>query len=278
VDFIYNLGKIRLGVNALYTGLQFKDTAYVNVSPGDHKNYSVNFNWSDFGNTYFAPPRLLTSLYGEFPGYPAGRGKLFAGIMAQFDFSDADEAFHTQYLLLRHTLVYKAFDLELAGAAELENTKANGIKPAFAFSLEGGWQLPTAISDRLSLCLAWASGEGDITGTFFPVTREAMSFILMPALSGMMFIRVNYRVRLLPSLSAELAGFYFIRTDSSSFIAPSLNKDSYPLGLELNTGLLWVPVSDLALTLKGGIFLPGPAWADDAPVLWRLTLGTVFSF
>ena len=277
-DFLYNLGKIRLGFNALYTGFLFKDTAYINVSPDDTKDYTVSFNWSDFGSTYFAPGRLITSLYGEFPGFPVGRGRLFASILAQFDLSGADEAYHTQYLLARYILGYKAFDLDAAGAVELTKTGENGVKPAFAFSLEGGWQLPTAITDRISIKLAWASGEGSKTAAFFPITMEAMSFVLGPAFSGMMNIQVNYNVRLLPSFSAELGGLYFIRTDSKSFIAPYLESSSYPLGLELNTSLLWVPFSDLALTLKGGFFLPGPAWADDAPVLWRLTLGTMLSF
>jgi len=279
-ELLFDLGKTRLGASMLYTGLLFKDTADINASPADTKDYNVNFDWSDFGNTYFAPRRLMASLYGEFPGFPSGRGQLLAGITAQFDLSDAKEAFHTQYFLLRHVLVYKAFDLDAAGAMELEKTDANGVKPGFAFSIEGGWQIPTAIKDRLSLGTAWASGEDSGKAAFFPVTREAQSYVLGPSLSGIMILRANYAALLLPSLSAELGGSYFIRTDSTSFTMSYLEDDSYPLGLELDTGLKWVPFSDLSFSLKGGIFLPktGTAWADDAPVLWRVTMGTVFSF
>jgi len=205
---------------------------------------------------------------------------LFAGIMAQFDLSDAEEQFNTQYFLLRHTLVFGAFDLDVAGAAELENTDANGMKPGFAVSVEGGWQLPGAIKDRFSLGAAWASGEDSSKAAFFPVTREAQSYVLEPSLSGMMIIRANYAALLVPSFSMELGGSYFIRTDSTSFTMPYLEDDSYPLGLELGAGLKWVPFSDLSFSLKGGVFLPqtGTAWADDAQVLWRITVGTVFSF
>jgi len=279
-ELLFNLGKIRLGVNGLFTGFLFKDTAEINVSPTDTKDYNENFDWSDFVNTYFAPRRLMASLYGEFPGFPLGRGQFFAGLMAQFDLSDAEEAYHTQYLLLRHTLVYRTLDLDVAGAAELENTDADGIKPGFVFSIEGGWQLPTAIRDRLSLGVTWASGEDSTKAAFFPVTREAQSFVLKPSLSGMMILRLNYAALLLPSLSAELGGSYFIRTDSTSYAAEYLKDDSYPLGLELDAGMNWVPLSDLSFSLKGGVFLPktGTAWTDDAPVLWRVTVGTVFSF
>jgi len=279
-ELLFDLGNVRLGVSGLYTGFLFKDTAEINESRTDTKDYNINFDWNDFENTYFAPRRLMASLYGEFPGFPVGRGQLFAGIMAQFDLSDASEAYHTQYFLLRHVLVYKAFDLDVAGVAELENTDADGIKPGFAFSIEGGWQLPTTIKDRLSLGVAWASGEDSSKAAFFPITREAQSYVLEPSLSGMMIIRANYAALLLTTLSVDLGGTYFIRTDSTSFKMLYLEDDSYPLGLELGAGLKWVPFSDLSFSLKGGVFLPktGSAWEDDAPVLWRVTIGTVFSF
>jgi len=279
-DFIFKPGKIRLGVNVLYTGFLFEDTAYINVSPEDHKDYGAGFSWSNFADTYFAPRRLVVSLYGDFPGFPSGRGRLYAGFIAQFDLSDAAEAFHTQYFLLRHTLAYKAFELNVSGAMELEKTEATGVKPALAFSIEGAHQLPTALADKLSLTVAWASGKGSGTGAFFPITRDARSFVLQPVLSGMMIMQVNYHARILPTLSAEAGVFYFIRTDSTSFSVPYLQNEHYALGMELNTGLLWVPFSDLVLSLKAGIFMPktGNAWAENAPVLWRITLGTVFSF
>ena len=279
-DFLFDLGKISLGANALYTGLLFKDTADINVSPSDAKDYSANFTWANFADTYFAPRRLMASVYGEFPGFPAGRGRLYAGLTAQFDLSGAAERYHTQYLLLRHALAIGAFDLSAAGAAELSHTEADGVQPAFAFSLEGGWQPPTAITDRLSLAFDWASGSGSATAAFFPVTREAQSFVLEPVLSGIMIIRAQYKARIMQSLSADAGVGYFIRTDGTSFAADYLQNDNYPLGLELDAGALWVPFSDLSFTIRGGVFLPktGSAWADDAPVLWRINIGTIFSF
>ena len=279
-DFHFDLGNINVGVNALYTGLLFKNSAEINVSPTDPKDYGAKLDWGDFGSTYSAPRRFLLSAYGEFPGYPSGKGQLYAGLLAQFDLSDADEAFHAQYLLLRHTLAFNKFDLDLAGAVEMENTKADGMRFGFAYSLKGGWQTPASITDRLSLCVAWASGEGDATAAFFPVTTEAQSFVLKPILSGMLIARVNYEARILPTLKAEIGGCYLVRTDSGSFTAPYLEDDSYPLGAELVAGFYWVPFSDLSVSLKGGAFLPqaGTAFADDAPVTWRVNIGTVFSF
>jgi hypothetical protein len=279
-DFLFDLEKIKIGASALYTGFLFKDTSGINISPADTKDYNLKFDFADFENTYFAPRRFMASLYGTFPGFPPGRGQLHAGLMAQFDLSGADEAFHTQYLMLRHTLLYKDFDFDITGIAELENTEAEGMRSGFAFSMEGGWQMPTALADRLSLGLAWASGEGSATAAFFPVTREPMSFVLKPVLSGIMIIGANYQARVASSLSATLGGSYFLRTDSTTFTAPELEDDSYALGAEIGAGVQWVPFSDLSFSLKGGVFLPktGSAWSDSAPLLWRITLGTIFSF
>ena len=279
-DFLFDLGKIRLGVNALYTGFLFKDTADINVSPADTKDYSVNLDWRDFGGTYFAPRRLLASVYGEFPGLPAERGHLYAGITAQFDLSGAGEAYHTQYILLRHTFIFKAFDLDASGTAGLEYTKADGVKPVFAFMVEGGWQPPSAIKDRVSLGIAWASGDGSFTSAFFPVTREAHGYALKPLLSGMMIIKTKYEAMILPVLSAEAGASYFIRTDSTSFTMPHLENTSYALGAEFDGGVVWAPFSDLTFSLKGGVFIPktGTAWDNSAPVLWRVTAGAIVSF
>ena len=245
------------------------DSAKINLSPGDTKEYRADFTWSDFSNTYFAPRRVVASLYGEFPGFLYEQGHFYAGLLAQFDLSGATERFHTQYLLVRYTFVYKAFDFSLAGAAELENTRGRGFKPAFAASLEGGMQLPTALKDRVSLGIRWASGEGPNTAAFFPVIREAQGIVLKPHFSGVMVLRANYRALFLPSLSAEIGGRYFFRTDSYSFADPDLTGDSYLLGWEIDGSVLWVPYSDLSVSLAGGIFLPqtGTAMRSGAPVL-----------
>jgi len=281
-DMLLDKGKIRVGVSAFYTGLLYYDTAKINISPTDQKaaDYAVPFDWSNFSDTYFAPKRLLTALYIELSSFPYERGNLYAGLMAQFDLSDADEKFHTQYLLVRHTMSYQQFDVAIAGVAELENTKADGTRAAFATSVEGGWHLPSAIKDRLSLGVKWASGEGPGTAAFFPIVLEEQGMALKPYLTGMMTITAKYEARLLPSLFAELRGHYFLRTDSTTFVDPDIEYDSYALGAELGGSLLFVPFSDLSFSLGCGFFLPktGGAMRDDAPIRWSIGLGTILSF
>lgn len=278
-DLILNLGIIRLGLAGFYTGLLNKDTASINISPDDPKDYSVDFDWSDFGNTYFAPRRILASLYGDFPGLPYGRANIYAGLLAQFDLSNAKESFNTQYLLLRYTFYYKRFDLAAAAAMEFENTVSNGFKLAYAFSMEAGLQTGF-LKDKLSLGLRFASGSGKDTAAFFPVIRESQGAALTPAFSGIMTIRGIYQVRFTPTLAAYLGARYFIRTDTTSFADPYIVNDSPFLGVETDGSVQWNPFSDLSFSVAGGIHFPktGTAMAANAPSRWSFRINAIFSF
>ena len=279
-DAQWDMGKFRLGAAALYTGLLYYDTAKINYSPSDPKDYGAEFDWSDF-DTYFAPRRFIGALYGDFPGLPSDRGKLYVGLLAQFDLSDASERFHTQYLTARHTFSYHQYDLALAGVAQLEDTEAEGRRTAFATSIEGGMRMSGDTKDRLCLGMRWASGEGPNTAAFFPVIREAQGLAIQNHFSGLMIVYTGYETRLAPALSAEFLGRYFLKTDSGTFSHPDLDpaNESYFVGAEIGAALLWAPYSDLSFSLAGGVFLPktGKAMQSDAPVRWSVTLGTIFS-
>jgi hypothetical protein len=275
-----DIGGVRLGGGLYYTGLLYKDTANVKITPGDPLDYNAELDYGDFSDTYFAPRRLLGAVQGEFPGFIARRGTLHAGVLAQFDFSDAPDKLNSQYLLLRYVLNPSGdFDIALAGAAELIEI-AGDTDLAFASSLEAGWAPPTALSDRFSAGFRWASGTGSSTAAYFPVVAESQGHILKPDFSGIMTLRGGYQARFLPSLSAELGMRYFLRTDSSTFSDPDLDDDSYFLGGEVFASALWVPLSDISFTLGGGAFFPqtGTAFRDGAPVRWLFSLKTIFSF
>ncbi|MDR1505591.1 MAG: hypothetical protein LBI67_00660 [Treponema sp.] len=279
VNALVNLGRARFSLAAFYTGLLYRDTANVSWTPGDPVDQDAEFDFANFGDTYFAPRRVLAAVQGEFPGFLTPRGNLSAGILGQFDFSDAPDKLNSQYALFRYSLALTGgFDLALAGAAELLES-AGELDLAFAGSLEGGWMLPTAVTDRISLACRWASGTGSAAAAFFPVTVESQGRILRPDLSGMMTVRGVYEARFLPSLAAEFGARYFFRTDSSSFSDPDLTGSSYFLGGEITGSVLWAPFSDLSFALSGGAFLPqtGSAFRDGAPVRWLVSLGTIFS-
>jgi len=278
-DISLSIGKIRLGLAGFYTGFLNKETGSINISPDDPKDYSVDLDWTDFGNTYFAPRRVLASLYGDFPGLPNGRANIYAGLLAQFDLSDAEERYHTQYLLLRYAFYYKRFDFTAAGAMQFENTISGGFKLAYAFSMEAGLQTGF-LKDKLSLGLRLASGDAKDTAAFFPVIRESQGAALTPAFSGIMTIRGIYQVRISPVFAAYLGARYFIRTDTVSFSDSHIVNDSPFLGAEADGSIQWNPFSDISFSVAGGIHFPktGTAMASNAPSRWSLTINAIFSF
>ena len=271
VDTQVNLGSFSLGAGAFYTGLLFKDTANINITPGDPKNYNAKFDWSDFSNTYFAPSRFIVSAYGEFPGFPYMRGQLYAGLIAQFDMSKADKRLSSYYLYARNTFGYRSFDFTASGAVSY----SNGM--SFALFLEGGWQTGM-LNDRLSMEFRWASGEGNITSAFFPITRISQGTVLRHWFSGIMMMRIKYEARFLPELSGHISGRYYLRTDDVTFKDPFLENNSYSLGIEFDAGLIWVPYSDLSFSLGAGVFAPTGAMRSDAPVRWSVNIAAIFSF
>ena len=260
VDLRYDWGTMRFGISVLYTGLLYRETADINASPTDPVDYYAPLDYADFANTYFSPRRVITALYGEFPSLVLERGDLYAGLLAQFDLSGADEAFHTQYFLLRYIHIYKQFDFSAAAALQLENTIASGIKTGYAFALEAGWnmQAPLFIKDRLFMSVRFASGNGPSTAAFFPVVREAQGIALRPGFSGIMIVRANYEARIKPGLSADVGTCYFIRTDSTSFAPNAITDNSYFVGAEIDASVLWVPFSDLSFSFNGGVFFRKP--------------------
>jgi hypothetical protein len=282
LDITWDPGPLRLSLSGWYTGLLYRNTANISATPGDPLDYGAVLDYGDFRDTYFAPRRFLASLQLEYPGFISHRGALSAGVLSQYDLSDAPERLHTQYALVRYALSLPGgfADLSAAGAASLR-LPGDG-KAAFAASLEAGFSLPGSFADRLSLGGRWASGEGPSTAAYFPVIREAQGAVLAQSFSGLMVLKAGYEARFLPSLSAEAAARYFLRTDSFTFSDPYLKAqdESYFLGLEASLSLRWAPFSDLSFTLSGGMFFPrtGMAFRDDAPLYRRVTVGAICSF
>ena len=275
-DVFFNLGAVRLGAAGFYTGFLNRDTASINISRGDPTDYSKDFDWADFMGTYFAPRRVLASLYGDFPGLPYGRSNIYAGLLAQFDLSEAEERYNTQYLLLRYTFYYKRFDFAAAGALEAENTKADGFRLGLAFSAEAGLQTGF-LRDRLSFGLRYSSGSGEQVSAFFPVIREAQGAVLTPAFSGMMTIRGIYQVRFSQGFAAYIGGRYFIRTDTVSFADPYIVNDSRLLGAEADGSVQWNPFSDFSFSASGGIYFPRTGKAMAGPLRWSIKISAIFS-
>jgi hypothetical protein len=279
----FDLGKTRLSTGAFYSGLLYKKTAYIVMSPGDYADYYDR-------DQYFASRRLVFALGWEIPALFNTGAILDLGITGQFDLNgvddqtDGDGNIHSQYALAKFTLPFlNYFNAELGtllGIIE-EDRRSLGL----CFAVSGGlvWLPPDGANDRLSLTMDLSSGSwNDTMRAFLPINTIAQGKVLRPNVSGLALAELGYTVRLHNSLSAEAQGAYFFRTDSHTYNDPGLDGASLSplLGGEIYGSLAWAPVSDISFTLGGGAFFPqsGKAFAADAPVKWRVSLETILSF
>jgi hypothetical protein len=275
----FDLGKTRLSVGAFYTGLLYKKTARIVMSPGDYAAY-------DDEDVYFASRRLVFSLGWEIPALADSDGRLDLGLTGQFDLNDeeGEGKVHSQYAFGKVTLPFlNYFNAELG--AFLGMIEEDDRNPGFSFALSGGlaWLPPGGVHDRLSLNMAFSSGAwNDTVRAFLPINTIAQGKVLRPKLSGLALAELGYTARLHKSLSMEIQAAYFFRTDSRTYGDPDLDRASLSplLGGEVYGGLTWAPVSDISLSLGGGAFFPqwGKAFAPDTPARWRVSLETILSF
>jgi hypothetical protein len=152
----------------------------------------------------------------------------------------------------------------------------------FAWLTGADWLLPASLPMKVSLDVRWASGRvNDTVGSFTPISFIQQGSIFAPRFSSLMRIRGDYTVHLIESLSLDVQGLVFLKTDQETYPADeyAINSSTYLLGEEFYASLLWVPVSDVSAVLGGGAFIPnrGKTFADDAPIRWQVSLSLTLS-
>jgi len=274
--FGYDTNAGTFGAGAWYTGLLYKERAYIVMTAKDVESYNKKLDYSDFANTYFAPRRFVAALDWE----NLSLAHLFtakAAVIGQFDLTG--EQLNSQYLVGNFTMPYKAFAFNLGGCLELIQSKGDS-GTAFSGDLGASWQLPTALSQRLLFLARYASGSvGDGSNSvkaFLPVTSKTQGYVLKANLPGITLLSLDYAARLHRSCSVELSSNYFIRNDTETY--SGLGKNGYLLGNEFYGRVFWSPVSDFAFNFGGGAFLPSMGnVAPDVKALWRVEANAIIS-
>jgi hypothetical protein len=268
------LGQARLSARALYTGLLYKETAEILMTPSDVGTYTDK-------DSYFASRRLLFSGGAEFPALTPESSLALNGLL-QFDVNGKASALHTQYLSAKYTyLALETLSLTGTAVAGLAENQDADVSAHLAFAAGADWEVPGALRDMLQGEIRWSSGAVNETVTAFaPLTSIAQGQVFNPNLSGLMTVKGKYTARFHKDFSASAEGTYFIRTDGET-----LSGAEYPpssarlLGGELYGALSWAPASDFMATIGGGCFFPGMGnvFASDAPIRWKITAGLIIS-
>jgi hypothetical protein len=279
----------RLAARLLFTGLLYKKDADILMTSGDWAAYAekVSYeNGGDFYDTYFASRRMMGAVSWELPDIIApGNSLAFEG-MGQVDLNDREDLLHSAYASVRFNWFPQAdLGLDLGGTMAL--VTQTDADPACALSFLGklDWDPPGGLWDRAALLVRYTSEKaGDALASFPAVTTLSPGYVLRGIPAGLAVIQGSYRALLYQALSGELGAAYFFKTGDTAgtgaFDTEVSHPDSPFLGGELRASFMWVPFSDLSLSLDCGLFIPqwGAYFASDASLPWRISGGLVFSF
>jgi len=262
-----------------YTGLLYKKTANITMTPGDLLSYYTPLDYDDFPNTYFASRRMLMSVGWEYPDI-AGMISGKAGLLGQLDLNKDDEnqtTYNSVYLSAKAAMPIKQFivttGLCIQTAKDFDDKTGIGL----AGELGGSWITPTPFFSQLSLTGRYSSGKNNSIISFIPVTTKPQGSVLQAKLSGISALFLDYDAKLYPNVSAGLSASYFVRNGketNNDIVMIPIDGGGSALGCELFGRAAWNPFTDLSVNFGAGVFLPslGNA-APDAGTQWRLELG-----
>ena len=275
----------RFGLGAFYTGALYKKNAAILMTDTDRAIYSAPLLKDDYLANYFAPRRVLAQADWEHPSL-GEMLHLKAGLIAQFDLSNADSKYHSQYFTAGAGINFRDFSVTAGGSLEFaETTEADALqaaKPAAAGEIGFYFPLPSRLSSAVSLKARYGSGSGgQIFDAFVPVTTAFYGEIFQTGISGHTMVDLTYSVRFIETLGASLSASYFMRNNLLTPAAYIINEggaEKKLLGLEIFSKLVWSPLSDLQFNLGAGAFLPpfGNVW-PSAKAIWKIDLTTVFA-
>jgi hypothetical protein len=250
-----------------YTGLLYKETAKILMTPADAKAYAEICDWKNFG-AYFAPRRVLTAFHWDMPLGEFHTLTLEA--LAQFDLTGSDEILHAQYGEIQFDLFPTGtLGLTLATLFEAMETGDGNFGIALGGLARIKADVPGSLNDGITFNLKFTSGPWNDTFIgFTPLSSPAQGAIFSGTLSGLASVSAEYDVRFHRTVFLNTALRYFMRTFDENFY-----------GGELWASFSWQPLDDLRFSLGSGIFLPGLGniYPADTKPGWKITAGLSLS-
>lgn len=258
-----------------YTGLLYKKSANITMTPEDLLSYNAYLDYRHFSNTYFASRRVLAAVGWENPDI-AGMIRAKAAVLGQIDLNGDGTPYNSMYISAKALIPVKRFVISTGVCLQMAKAGSDtGI--GLAGELGGSWIAPTPFSSRLSLVGRYSSGKTGSIDPFVPITTKPQGDVLQARLSGISTFLLDYSAKLHPTVSAGLSASYYIRNDKETYTAYPVNpadNGGSALGCELFGRAVWNPLTDLSVNLGAGIFLPSTGDVNPkAGVQWRVELG-----
>jgi hypothetical protein len=190
------------------------------------------------------------------------------------------------YLGLTHDLVYTAGSYQ----SSLGVSVLAGVGVSYF--------MENALFSRIGAKFLFVSGDPGATSVyesntqafslFTPISRTSLGYVFSPQLSNIMRAELGYSLKPLSFLSGDLGKSLETSIKADVYLRPtpgaisesgvdSANTDLY-LGTEADLSVNFRPLSDLGLTLWGGVFFPGSAFGAAPSVQYRAGFDISLSF
>jgi hypothetical protein len=205
---------------------------------------------------------------------------LFLEVLAQFDLNDSDEKLNSQYAQFL-VEVFNKKDMRILGGFVYERMQSMGgnygsaTGNAFGALASVEMGIPGYPHNSVKLSAKYSSGpyDGRFTG-FVPLTSTAQGMVYSGTFSGLWLARLDYEVRLLPSMYYEASVSLF----GKGYYEPDV--DGVMLGGEMWNSFAWRPYEDVQVNFGGGLFIPGQAKAYSVGrnTTYRVSAGVMVSF
>ena len=269
---------VEVELGGAYTGLLLNPSSQIRMTPTDRAEEGDD-------DECFGPKRVLGQLNVRFGDLP-GRQSVTAGVLAQWDLRDDDEAFtlNSQYYTLAGAgavaanLYHRTFVTLSTMQAEVDGESESGTALLLGTGLR--YLREDWLGSRLSAGFRYASGQGDNLDGFVTINDPATGTLFQPQLTNLMVISGGYAVRpWFDNRSQTLSNIEF-STALRTFLRA---QDDQPLqgggllaGLILEEGKRYAGsefewairarlLPDLGAALTTGLFLPADGAVDAEP-------------
>jgi hypothetical protein len=266
--------KINISGGTFYTGFLFKETAKILMTDADIRDYAQRSGgFVDYG----ASKRMISFIRLDIPFMDYNN--FFFEFINQSDMNISGETLHSQYAQALFK-IFNEMNMRIRGGAVVElmendgGTRGQALGCAFAALASVEADIPRLANNSVKLGFKYSSGpwQGKFTG-FTPLNSIAQGMVFKGVFSGLWQLRLDYEIRLLPSLYGDA---------SASLLGKTYNGDPAGnfYGGEVWASFAWRPFDYVKANLGAGFFAPGTVktYPGSGGVLFKLEAGVMVSF
>lgn len=261
-------GNSRFNVQIGYVGLLYKRDALILIDREDTASF-IN------DTIYVANPRLLAMIGYMLDDLLKGFDIGFE-FWSQFDLDPAGTPTHGLYYEPRYAWRIANY-FTLSGFGILSMLINPEILLGYAYGAEFSASIPSFLRSTLALKLFTSGGTIGIFKSYVPIRLSSVAFYANGIYSDATAISAKFSIAPLATMIFAIHGDILLREGTIIPAGYAPNSESIVIGTEYGMQFIWQVVSDVALLISGGVFVPNTlgAYPIGTPLEWQVILNCV---